>query len=89
MEGRPAKQFDEDEIIRLMEQGQSKSSIAAHMGISRPTLNKIIGDCPRLSTLSSFSNIVDEQVDQLVCEAKKELPLAGERIIIGFIHSKG
>ena len=42
MEGRPAKQFDEDEIIRLMEQGQSKSSIAAHMGISRPTLNKII-----------------------------------------------
>lgn len=44
MTGRPAIDVQRDELVRLMEAGTCKLSIATHLGISRPTLNKIIQD---------------------------------------------
>lgn len=58
-------------------------------GMSRPTLDRLIGNNPTLGEAYMYMNIRDDDVDTLVYAAKQQLPLAGERMIIGSIKSKG
>lgn len=44
MAGQPIKQVDYTELRALLETGLSKSFIAEHFSLSRPTLDRIITD---------------------------------------------
>lgn len=44
MAGQPRKQVDYDELKALLTTGLTKTSIASHLNISRPTLERVIED---------------------------------------------
>ena len=89
MSGRPQVECDREMIAEYIAQGYKKSKIACLLNISRGTLDKIIQDDPALQNSSSYTQISDMEIDELMISAKEQLPLAGERMIIGFFTAKG
>lgn len=80
MAGRPEKQIDIDQLQDLLDAGYTKKDIADQLGVCRNTLNKFL---PPKQVIS------DEALDGEIIEAKTKLPEMGERLVIGFLRSKG
>ena len=88
MAGRPSVTVELDVLEDYVKQGLAKSSMAALLNVSRPTLDKLL-DRSGLAREVAYSVITDEEIDDFLLEAKRQLPLMGERLIIGFFNSKG
>ena len=86
--GRPSYEIDIEQVKLLREYSFSWTTISKIMGVHRSTfwrkVNKYCGNKE-----SKYSDINDEDLDQIKIEIKKNHPLSGERVIIGLIRSRG
>lgn len=88
MAGRPLVDNNNQLLKECQAKGFTKTETAAALGISRPTLNRLLLRNDNVPNLS-YSQITDDGLDTMVLEAKQQLPLAGEKMIIGCIKFKG
>lgn len=88
MAGRPVINVDGTLIGEYVDQGFNKSEIANFLNVSRPTLYKAIEE-HGLSEDVSYDVLSPDEVDRYVKEAKAHLPFMGERMVIGYLKSKG
>ena len=88
MAGRPTVKPDENLIQDYVDQGYNKSEIAKLLHVSRPTLNKLINE-HGLADGVAYDILNDDEIDRHVKEAKVHLPFIGERMVIGYLKSKG
>ena len=62
--------------------------MASMFGVSESTLRRRLNEF-RLSTSRSFSQISDNELDNLVVELKREFQNSGYRMITGILRGKG
>ena len=86
--GRPSYETDIEQVELLREYSFSRTTISKIMGVHRSTfwrkVNKYCGNKEL-----KYSDINDEDLDQIKIEIRKNHPLSGERVIIGLIRSRG
>ena len=83
--GRLKKVVDVSRVKQLLQSGLSKSRVAAVMKISRPLLYRRV----KRNNISTYQSLTDAEIDTLVTSAQNELPSFGERMVLGYLRSKG
>ena len=85
--GRPALQIDFEQVKLLREYHFTWEKIASILGIHRSTLYRRLQK-ENLDFELAYTNITDEELDKEIADIKKNHPLAGERMMIGFLRGK-
>ncbi|KAK6475949.1 hypothetical protein HHUSO_G23946 [Huso huso] len=85
--GRPRQNVSKEEIEHLLSLKTTLSDVASILGISRPTLNRLMREYQ--ITGPTFSTLSDEQLDAAVCERKIHHPHVGEVMLNGHLRSRG
>lgn len=85
--GRPKTLLDSEFIRSKLAVGCTITKIAEETGVTRNTLKRKMkeSNIPRLTHVT----LPDVEIDNLLTEAKMSLPFAGERLMIGYLKSKG
>ena len=83
--GRPKYNINEDTLEELISLDLPVPCIAKMLGVSRSTLFRRMKEF-QLSA-RNFSNITDEQLDNVVQAIKTEMPTAGYRMVRGRLRS--
>lgn len=86
--GCPEINVNEEKLRELLQMDLSIPSISKIMGVSRRTVCRALKK-HRLSVKSTYSNIRDDQLDQLVSDIKKSNPAIGCRIMKGKLRALG
>ena len=81
--GRPSLQIDITKVMQLQKLGLSMTKISDIIGV-RSTLYKGL----EYTDLVGFTNLSDQQLDQLIASYKETHPHDGERMVIGFLRSQ-
>jgi len=87
--GRPAVNINLDDCQRLHDLGNSWASVSEAHGISRQTLYNHFKRSSRSTARQPFSEVTDEDLDELVAQISLEHPFAGQRIVLGHLEAKG
>ena len=83
--GRPSLDLNIDQVMLLREYHFDWSPIATILGVHRTTLwRKLHGTSFELK----YSDISNEVLDKEIADLKKIHPLAGEKMIVGFLRAK-
>ena len=82
--GRPSLQVDITQVMQLRKLGMSITKISDIMGVSRSTLYRKLEN----TGLIGFTDLCDQEIDQVVANYKEAHPHDGERMVIGFLQSR-
>ena len=82
--GRPSLQVDITQVMQLRKLGMSITKISDIMGVSRSTLYRKLEN----KDLIGFTDLSDQEIDQVIANYKETHPHDGERMIIGFLRSQ-
>jgi hypothetical protein len=87
--GRPAYILDLDRAIGLHQLGNTWEDIATAMGVTRQTLYNHMHEAGLATARRAWSDIDDEQLDELVREISFSHPYVGSKIVLGHLESRG
>ena len=82
--GRPSLQIDIAQVTQLRKLGMSMTKISDIIGVSRSMLYRGLEN----ADLVGFTDLSDQQLDQLIASYKETHPHDGERMVIGFLRSQ-
>ena len=87
--GRPKNLINESAIRLLRQHGYSWSKIGQTFGLSLPTImrRKYENNIP--DTIPQYSNLTNDELDEIVKSIKRESPFFGLCMIMGSLRSKG
>ena len=87
--GRPQYDLDLTEALRLHSMGNSWVNVSEAMGVTRSTMYNHL-DAAGLSTARQpFTNITDDELDEIVSLISLDHPFAGSAIVMGHLEGKG
>ncbi|CAH3188561.1 unnamed protein product, partial [Porites lobata] len=86
--GRPSYEISEEQLHFLLEQGFKVCDISKILGVSARTVERRMSTFG-LSVSGMFSDIEDNQLDELVQIASSQHPGMGIRMLKGYLQSKG
>ncbi|CAH3122845.1 unnamed protein product, partial [Porites lobata] len=86
--GRPSYEISEEQLHFLLEQGFKVCDISKILGVSARTVERRMSTFG-LSVSGMFSDIEDNQLDELVQTASSQHPGMGIRMLKGYLQSKG
>ncbi len=87
--GQPQLDIDLDTVDELQGQGASLTSIAMAMGVTTRTIYNHMQAAGRTTTCCSFTQMSNEDLDDLVSEMTLNFPFVGIRIIQGHLEARG
>lgn len=82
--GRPSLQVDLEEVESMRKCGLSMTKISEIVGISRSTLYRALEG----TNLIGYTDITNQELDELVVRYKENHPHDGERMLIGYLRSQ-
>jgi hypothetical protein len=85
--GRPTYLLDLDRANLLHELGNTWKDIAKAMGVSRSTLYNHMASAGRSTARKEWSDITDDQLDELVSEISLSHPFVGSTIILEHLEA--
>ncbi|KAJ7652771.1 hypothetical protein DFH06DRAFT_1418395 [Mycena polygramma] len=86
--GRPAYKLDLDGAILLHDLGNTWYDIAKAMGISRSTLYAHMGDRGLSIARKEWSELTDEELDEIVSEISLAHPFVGTTVVLGHLEAR-
>lgn len=86
--GRPKKNVDVARLREMVALRYNTSQIAGLMGISRPTVYKIMKD-NNINPAERYSSISDSELDNQLVRIKETHPNVGEVMVAGHLHAQG
>lgn len=87
--GRPRYLVSKEHLICLKELGFSWSKVAVMLGISRSTLDRRRKELDIPIELETFSDINDNELDDVVQEILRDTPNSGEVMVTGALVGRG
>lgn len=86
--GRPRYDLPRGQLRFFIEHGFSCSRISAMLGISQSTINRRMSEYG-LSIRSTYSDIAEHDLKDIICQVHESFPNAGYRLILGWLNQRG
>ncbi|KAM4521402.1 uncharacterized protein V3H82_002518 [Fundulus diaphanus] len=86
--GRPRFDISSDTLLHLLNQGLPVPCIANLLGVSTRTICRRMGESS-FSVRALYSTCSDSELDQLICDIKKDMLHAGYRLVKGALQARG
>ncbi len=87
--GRPKVNLSKEQVSALIALGFKFTEISSMLGVHPKTLRRLRREWDLPVGASVFTEITDEQLDEVVSEILHELPNTGERLMMGALMSRG
>lgn len=85
--GRPRAAVTATQVKEMFELGFTVSQMAARLGVTRPTIYKILADAD-IDHSNRFSSLTNSELDEIISDIKAAHPNAGEVNIMGHLRAR-
>ena len=86
--GRPRLELKQEQLEYLLKLGFKCPKVAEVLGVSLSTVRRRMSECG-LSVTALYSQVTDQELDEIVSEIKHDFPNCGSRLMYGHLVGRG